>query len=588
MDDAVAQFTGITGSSPTQAQQYLRLADGNLEQAIQLFFDTGALDLEGPHSAAPPSFSQPASHPPPSTSAPSQPPGTRSRDRVDDDGVVHLDSDDDMSDVQEQYTPGGFGGATHSRAQPGGPSAATGFGPPSALSHDTTYMDEDEDAAMARRLQEEDYASGAFDGDVGHGASLDGVRAPIARTTETLVGPGPDLADEPPNALRAALDAQLAARHSRATGRPGIFNQRATAASVWDESSPNPGSRRQVLSQATGGASEASSKASLLAEMYRPPHELMCRLPWDHARQEGKANNKWILVNVQDPAIFDCQVLNRDIWKNQQIKETVKENFVFMQYTKDDPRGSQYVQFYFKDTDVQDAYPHIAIVDPRTGEQVKLWSGPPVPKPMDFLMQIHEFLDRYSLDVSAKNPVATRKREGKASVDVEKLSEEEMMDMALRNSLANGADRADEDPDALTRAAPPSSKGKAKATGEASDFQPGEAVPGSNGEGNASATVASPFSRISASKPHVEPAADPARVTRIQFKHSGGRTIRRFALSDPVRRLYEFLKAEPFDGQQGSEFELVCMGRNLMDCLDDTIEAAGLKNQTIMIEFLED
>ena len=56
--------------------------------------------------------------------------------------------------------------------------------------------------------------------------------------------------------------------------------------------------------------------------MFRPPFELMSRVPWDDARTEGRENQKWILVNVQDPSIFDCQLLNRDLWKHDGIKET--------------------------------------------------------------------------------------------------------------------------------------------------------------------------------------------------------------------------------------------------------------------------
>ena len=119
------------------------------------------------------------------------------------------------------------------------------------------------------------------------------------------------------------------------TGRPGIFNQRPVSNSVWVDED-----ERAALARSTAGASEASRKNNQLAEMYRPPFELMTRATWDEARTQGKDQKKWILVNVQDPSIFDCQVLNRDIWKNPGIMDTVRENFVFMQYTKDDPRGA--------------------------------------------------------------------------------------------------------------------------------------------------------------------------------------------------------------------------------------------------------
>ena len=198
------------------------------------------------------------------------------------------------------------------------------------------------------------------------------------------------------------------------------------------------------------GVWDTSQKSNLLAEMYQPPFELMSQLSWDEVRDEGKENEKWIIVNIQDPAIFDCQVLNRDIWKNPKIKETVRENFIFVQYSKDDPWGNKYIQYYFHTRDGQDAYPHIAIIDPRTGEQVKVWSGPPVPKPMDFLMQLYEFLDRYSLEANARNPVATRKPERK-KVDMNRMTEEEMIEMALQNSLGNNKGPRDDDPDALTK-----------------------------------------------------------------------------------------------------------------------------------------
>jgi hypothetical protein len=334
------------------------------------------------------------------------------------------------------------------------------------------------------------------------------------------------------------------------------------------------------LAQATGGASEHSSKAARLAELFRPPFELMNQISWDAARDKGKDEAKWLLVNVQDPSIFDCQQLNRDIWKHEGIRELVKENFVFMQYSKDDPRGSQYIQYYFPLKDSDAAYPHIAIVDPRTGEQVKVWSGPPVPVAADFLMQLVEFLDRYSLDVTKKNPVAKRKTEKPKAVDVGRLTEQEMLDLALQNSLANEHQGPKEhDPDDLTKSFGSISKGKGK---EVED----EAAGPTNGHADTPAT-ASPFSQISSSHPHTEPAAGPD-VTRIQFRHADGRVVRRFNVSDPVRRIYEWLKAEPIEGKAGVEFDLKGMGKDLMEYLDETIKDAGLSNGTVMVEFLEE
>ncbi|KAI9778176.1 MAG: hypothetical protein M1835_004995 [Candelina submexicana] len=574
MDEAVAQFTSITGASPQRAVQYLRLTDSNLEQAVQLFFDSDGVDLEGQDPPSEPTMSQPVRTP---TEPPARTQRVGSAGFEDRSGVVHLDSDEDISDDNDPQVTGYPPRAAQKAGRTGGTSQAPTGVPLSARGAGRSTED---DEAMARRMQEEMYAGGDMSGVL----DADGVRAPMARTTETLVGPGANYGEGPED-MRAAIAEQMLVRQRRNLGRPGIFNQRATPASVWDNDSVDPASRRQNLAQATAGASEASAKSNLLAEMYRPPFEIMTRLPWDEARQEGRDKEKWILVNVQDPAVFDCQVLNRDIWKNPGVKETVKENFVFIQYGKDDPNGNQYNQYYFQDRDNQDAYPHIAIVDPRTGEQVKKWSGPPVPKAMDFLMQLHEFLDRYSLHVNARNPVANRKPE-KKSVDMNTMTEEEMLQMAMQNSLNNDGGAKEVDPDELTRDTEEAGKGKHKAD-DATDDSSNDVKPQvAGGQRGPDVGVASPFSLISSTNPHVEPPHDPATTTRIQFRHSGGRIIRRFALTDPVRRLYEWLKAAPLDGKEGVEFELISMGRNLMDHMADTIEYAGLKNGTVMVEHI--
>lgn len=305
----------------------------------------------------------------------------------------------------------------------------------------------------------------------------------------------------------------------------------------------------------------------------------MNQISWDAARDKGKEEAKWLLVNVQDPSIFDCQQLNRDIWKHEGIRELVKENFVFMQYSKDDPRGNQYIQYYFPLKDSDAAYPHIAIVDPRTGEQVKVWSGPPVPAPGDFLMQLVEFLDRYSLDVTKKNPVARRKPEKPKAMDVDRLTEQEMLDLALQNSLANEHQGPKEhDPDDLTKSSEGVGKGKEKEVDDEPEPANGHAEP---------STSASPFSQILSNNPHAEPAAGPD-ITRIQFRHADGRVVRRFNVNDPVRRIYEWLKADPIEGKAGIEFDLKGMGKDLIEHLDESIKDSGLSNGTVMVEFLED
>jgi len=148
-DDLVAQFTSITGATADRASQYLTVSDGNLEQAIQLFFESGGVDMGESVSDAPRAPSGAASNP------------------------VALDDDDDdeMS-------------GTHSA---------------------------EDDEAMARRLQQEMY------GAQGAGAGEQDVRAPMARTTQTLLGPSSDDWRNDDSELDRAVLEQMSRRH-RASG----------------------------------------------------------------------------------------------------------------------------------------------------------------------------------------------------------------------------------------------------------------------------------------------------------------------------------------------------------------------------------
>ena len=285
------------------------------------------------------------------------------------------------------------------------------------------------------------------------------------------------------------------------------------------------------------------------------------------------------MVNLQDMNDFNCQALNRDIWKDEAVKNIVSENFLFLQYDKDYPDAEEYIQFYFPNQghENQENYPHVSIIDPRTGEQVKVWSGRPFPTAPDFHAELAEFLDRYSLAANSKNPVAKATARKPQKVDVDRMTEDEMLEMALKNSMAGGAEERSEsnpnihDPDALTKSVDLGQAGEAEEA----------AVPDIDD---------SPFLQISSSNPHTEPENDPASTTRIQFRHPNGRVIRRFKLQDSVQRIFEWLKAEPLEGKEGIPFELKQMpqGQDLIGALDKTIEENSLKQGTVMIEFIED
>ena len=356
-----------------------------------------------------------------------------------------------------------------------------------------------------------------------------------------------------------------------------------------------------LLSGAAGGASESSSRPSKLAEIFRPPFEIMTNLSFQDARDEAKDVEKWILVNIQDNSLFPCQALNRDIWKAAEVKATVKENFVFLQMDRAGRDGKDYLRLYMANavddtalfasgTKAEDVFPHIAIIDPRTGEQVKVWTDVPK-KPLEFVMVLHEFLDRYSLKVDAKNPV---QRKTKPKSSVAHMTEDEMMQLAMQNSLGGTSTPpgATSDPDDLTKAGGPSS--------DAGDLMEFEDAP--EHQADTSEKQESVFWRIRGDNHHAEPLNGPD-VTRIQFKMSdGSRVVRKFLLKDRVERLFEYVKADLLPEHQekrksaaddkedslvGKEFELVSLGKKLIDHLEETIDEAGLKMGTGMVESVD-
>ncbi len=138
-------------------------------------------------------------------------------------------------------------------------------------------------------------------------------------------------------------------------------------------------------------ASESSPSSIPLAKLYSPPTKSISPLKWTDALQVGKEKKKWILINIQDREIFSCQILNRELWRNREIMAAVADHFIFLQFFKEDRRVWAYIRRYLPtDCEKHDDYPHIAVVDPRTGEQLQIWSGK-VPKPMDFLADLNEF-----------------------------------------------------------------------------------------------------------------------------------------------------------------------------------------------------
>ena len=172
MDEAISQLVSITACTPEIARQYVQLADGDTNQAVQLFFENGGADLAANESSS--------RRPPPPIPSSSRPPGTG-----DAQNPISLGDDDNVSDDNDPEVTG---------YRPARQDAGAGV---------------EDDEAMARRLQEEMYGN----------SEEQPIRAPIARQSDTLLGPGGSMGPMMGPGLDEAVEERMHAFQRR---RPGI------------------------------------------------------------------------------------------------------------------------------------------------------------------------------------------------------------------------------------------------------------------------------------------------------------------------------------------------------------------------------
>lgn len=123
---------------------------------------------------------------------------------------------------------------------------------------------------------------------------------------------------------------------------------------------------------------------------------------FEMARRYARDKNRWLLVTVHAPTDFASQAMNRDLWNSSLLQSFVKENFVFVQLIVGGSDERRYQSFYPYDG----LYPHVALIDPRTGERVETLLVASIPVPgfkliptdRDMLELLGEFISEHSMD----------------------------------------------------------------------------------------------------------------------------------------------------------------------------------------------
>ncbi|KAI3719907.1 hypothetical protein L6452_20813 [Arctium lappa] len=150
----------------------------------------------------------------------------------------------------------------------------------------------------------------------------------------------------------------------------------------FDEELKRPG----VWETDQGATSTTDASRDNLATLYRPPFALMYHGPFEKAKEAAKTQDRWLLVNLQSTREFSSHMLNRDTWANEAVAQTITSNFIFWQVCDDTEEGSK-IKTYYK----LDSVPVTLVIDPVTGQKMRLWRG--MVQPENLLEDLLQFMD---------------------------------------------------------------------------------------------------------------------------------------------------------------------------------------------------
>ncbi|ODV93931.1 hypothetical protein PACTADRAFT_51676 [Pachysolen tannophilus NRRL Y-2460] len=491
-----------------------------------------------------------------------------------------------------------------------------------------SHIPVEDDEGLAQRLQNDAYQNGESNeyenintnnnNNYNNNNNQDEVRAPIGATYERLVDDGSGAFFHPMLSQHNISQPPPIQEMLFGSGQAGIFNQRFSSGgsgnSAEEEDDPeddydlalgSDGEIRQSSSVSTRSSSRRQTPHQRrLAELFSPPWDIIEKVDLNTAKNIGRVQKKWILINIQDNSNFLCQMLNRDFWKNSEIKNIVTENFIFLQYHHDSQLGMEYKNFYpFTE------YPHIAVLDPKTGERLKMWST--VPNVKEWIEDVVDFLGRFSLEAGHVNPIVSHK----TKVNPSTLSEEQQLDLAIRASLGKdeeikegvveessynnpiSLDTEDEDySDRFEEMSDEDDTNKNNNNAFNDDEDDSEVIEISKDEAKSlidkkqkpveELTDDEVFATI-LPVAHEEPDNNADTTTRIQIRTGDGkRIVRRFKRMDKVRVIYEYIKNDLV--KDSKIFTLTSQRTNLIKKLDETIQDAGLNNASILLEVDKD
>ncbi|KAJ2398312.1 UBX domain protein Ubx2, partial [Coemansia sp. RSA 2559] len=471
----------------------------------------------------------------------------------------------------------------------------------------------------------------------------DEVRAPIAARSDVLVDGGG--AGGGGGRYGAGFDDSIYAAHYNGHYQGPGMRSTPVHASIFNQqvSRSGPEPFRDFAQEAAEISGEASSSATVggtaaagsgapsrhsrLAELFKPPFDIMHTGNLDSARSEAQETGRWVLVNLQNVSDFMCQALNRDIWRKDVIKDVIKRDFVFLQRSIDTAEGSRLSNMYRVNT-----YPFVAAIHPKTGELKKTFTR--IANMTDILEDLTNFIidnsiarkgKRSSGSEASTSRSGSRATSSRAITGIHNMSEEDQLAAAIaaseldsrptgEGSNSRGSRRAvtidtDSEPefgnsdsysDIHSISSYEDDENDYEQSNSDADMDVDDAAAAhermaeqaledtaANGKPEEETPLNDPdawYKALPSSEP-LEPAQG-STVTRIQFRFpSGKRVVRRFSKFDLVSTIFQYIKSTLPEATEAQEVpEVMFMNQQLSEYVTQTIEEAKLANASLVVD----
>mmetsp|Transcript_1259 Transcript_1259/g.3546 ORF Transcript_1259/g.3546 Transcript_1259/m.3546 type:complete len:533 (-) Transcript_1259:1980-3578(-) len=394
------------------------------------------------------------------------------------------------------------------------------------------------------------------------------------------------------SSARDAVDAGVAAAAAtnRGESKESDDNDNTMDAGDDDDGDYNYDDEDDDYEMETDDAEVQPPAAPTLSDMFAAPSHLMHKAGgFQGARQMSKDSKRWLLVNIQKDAEFSSHALNRDVWRNDLVENLIQEGFIFWQEPDISIEGRQYVQRY-----KVDQFPHVAIIDPRTGRLLwrkEGWTQQNALTAESFAEMAMDFCSRNSFD---KPPQAPGPQKGPSSGGAPPLSaiaaaststpmvgnssrpmtEEEQIQAAVDASLNS----ISQPPPSAAAAASIDADQKPAASMNGADQQPQAEEEQESGNAFLDGLLA------------LDVGAEPASGgARLQLRMPDGkRSVRQFNPSDAVEVIFAFVAQTLKEGGHGDrEFKLMAgfPPKDLLPDLKTTIGEKSLNGQAITIRW---